>query len=173
MKKLSFLLAIFLCLGSVLASCSIDAPPLASTSASTSDTTTPAQTTPSPDPGITPPPANPDAFELSQASVVRPIGVSETVLSATLALRDAYLKLTSTTLPLISDEEDALSYEILIGETNRPESIAAKEQLPAGERFAYAIVRIGDLRCDLGFLQYDPSGVALDPFSVRFLLQWR
>ena len=140
MKKMSFLLAIILCLGGILASCSGGTPAVTSTTSGTNQPTTPTPE-PDPDPVVTLPPANPDALALPQMSIVKPTGASESFLNATEELRAAYLELSDISLPLVTDGEEANGLELLIGETNRPESAAAKEKLPEGESFAYAIVR--------------------------------
>ncbi len=152
MKKISFVLAIILCLGSLLTSCSPDTPPLTST---VSTPTTPPQTplsTPSgpaqttaPDPGVvSPPPSISDAFEFTNVSVITPNGASELILAASESLNGAYNRLTDKNLPLADDLTQAQAGEILIGQTNRPTTDSAKNLLPANERFAYVIARVED-----------------------------
>ena len=103
----------------------------------------PAVTTPAPDPA----PADVEIYKdgATEYKIVRGQRSSDGVKDAMVALRSA-LEKTFGTAPFLSDDwvkdeamlsEDAP--EILIGDTNRPDSIALKKALPAGNSFAIAV----------------------------------
>ena len=124
MKKICFLMAILMCLSCLMVSCK-----------DPKDPTTPDGVAP-------PPPATSDAFDFTDASITRPKGSATTLFSASKSINSNYLSLTGKNLSIKDDLRAATAGEILVGMTNRPESTTAKGMLPAGERFAYAIVRI-------------------------------
>ncbi len=126
MKKICLLLAILMCVSCLMISCK--------------DRKNPATTTP--DQGGTTPPPTSDAFDFTNVSVTRPKGSAQTLFSASKSVNDTYNNLTGKNLTIKDDLREAAAGEILVGLTNRPESTSAKNHLPAGERFAYAIVRI-------------------------------
>ncbi len=127
MKKICLLLAVLMIFSTLMISCKGSKKNPAATTANQGDTT---------------PPANSDAFDFTNVTVTRPKGSAQTLFSASKQVNVTYNNLTGKNLSIKDDLRAAEAGEILIGMTNRPESATAKEKLPAGERFAYAIVRI-------------------------------
>jgi hypothetical protein len=131
MKKICFLLALLMIFSCLMISCKDPKKnPTPTTSANNSNQ------------GGNNPPANPDAFDFTNVTVTRPKGSAQSLFSASKQVNVTYNNLTGKNLSIKDDLRAAEAGEILVGLTNRPESATAKSKLPAGERFAYAILRV-------------------------------
>ena len=127
MKHLVLFCALMLAVGALLVSCKGEqAPPQ-----------------PTAEPSQTLPPAEPGAFDLTDCVITRPQAARGWLLEASREISSALSASVGATVLMKDDLLAAPAGEILLGETNRPESAEAAGLL-ASEQFAFCICRRGD-----------------------------